>query len=106
MTKTIALALALASTATIASANSYIGYEGTQDRDFQIELDLVTSEFAGVVEIYEAGSGDLLGTEPVNAGANRSVFIKLDSRPTGNVNAVLVANGEVQDTRWIRIDRM
>ena len=106
MTKTIALALALASTATIASANSFIGYEGTQDRDFQIELDLVSSEFAGVVEIYEAGSGELLGTQAVNAGANADVFIRLDSRPTGNVNAVLVANGEVLDSQWIRIDRM
>ena len=106
MTKTIALALALASTATLASANSYIGFEGTQDRDFQIELDLVTSEVAAVVEIYEAGSGELLGSQAVSAGANADVFIKLDSRPTGNVNAVLVAGGEVLDTRWIRIDRM
>ena len=104
MTKTIALALVLASTASFASANSYFGLQSAQDRGFDVRLDLVSTDVPATIEIYEAGSGDLIGTEQVGAGAHTDLRVALDSQPVGNLNAVLVAGGQVLDTQVIRID--
>ena len=109
MTKSLTLAALAAAatlgTASVASAENYIAFEGTQDRDFQIELRLVRAEMGSYVDIVEESSGTVLGTEMVMAGANADVFIDLDARPTGNVVAVLRSGDTVLDTRDIRIER-
>ena len=58
--KTIALAVAtVAATATAASANSYFSFGDRLDNSSTLDLGVVRSADAGVVEIYDGRFGDL-----------------------------------------------
>ena len=105
--KTLALAAAaVAASATFASADSYFGFQGAQDRDFQVEIDLVRADAAGVVEIYDFNRGQagaLLGTEMVTAGANYDVRVNLGAVPVNDVVAILKVDGVIADQQEIDI---
>lgn len=105
MSKTAILALiATLGTASIATADSYFVAIDDQERDFTLELDLVHAATAGTIEVYEVTSGDLLGTAAVDAGSNWDVEVDLNGRPTGAVNAVLTANGQVLSSEYLRME--
>lgn len=102
-TKALFAATAVAAVATAATANtSYFSLTEVIDDQSYIEIDQVRAAQNGVVEIYDYRLGErgaLLGSEPVNAGANADVKISLDRQPLGDVMAVLVSNGQVLATQ-------
>lgn len=103
-----ALAIAaIAGTATVASASlDYFSIEGMHDDTSYVPLDLVRSSRDGVVEIrdFRLGEvGELLGMTEVHAGANHNLKINIQTRPLGDVVAVLKSGGEVLAIREIDI---
>jgi hypothetical protein len=59
-----------------------------------IDIKGITADVAGTVAIYAYSGGtygELLGSVPVNAGANEDVVVDLNIEATGNVMAVLFA---------------
>jgi len=96
---TIALAVAtVAATASAASADSYFGFGDRLDNASTLELSQVRAAGNGVVEIYDGRFGDLgtlLGSEEVNAGANKDVRINVGHGPDADVIAVLKIDGQI-----------
>ena len=108
MFKTVSLALAaIAASATIASADSYISnFVEQQNRDRQIELGTVRAAGNGVVEVYSFHKGEigtLLGSEAVMAGANLDVDVDV-RRPTTDAIAILKVNGQIVDTQELEFN--
>ena len=107
--KTLIIAAAAAGiTATAASADSYFSYGETLDDSAALELGTVKSQGDGVVEIYNFAGGKigaLLGTEPVNAGANRDVRVQIGSHYLNDVIAVLKVGGQTVATQDYDIHR-
>ena len=100
--KTLALATAAVLTAGAASADSYFGFGETLEDASTVELNLVTAERDGVVEIYDFARGEtgaLLGSSMVSAGANSDVRIEIGSRNLTDVIAVLNIDGEIVATQ-------
>jgi hypothetical protein len=95
--KTIALALAtVAATATTVSANNAFPFGETFAETDQLQLDYVTADAAGTVEIYDYNTGvrgELLGSEAVLAGANSNVKIDLGLGANHDILAVLNIGG-------------
>ncbi len=106
--KSIALiAATIAATASVASADSYFEFGERLDSSSTLDLGLVTSEGAGVVEIYDYSTGEigkLLGTEMVNVGANADVRVNVGIRPKQDVIALLKVGGETVAERDYNID--
>ena len=105
MFKTLAItAAALAASATIASADSYISnFVMEQNNDTQVELGTVRAEGNGVVEIYSFHKGKvgaLLGSEAVMAGANLDVDVDIRRSGTDAI-AFLKVDGQIVDTQEI-----
>ncbi len=106
MFKSLSLTVvAFMATSSFASAESYFQHFSIEhDKSGHIEVGLVRAESAGVVEIYEfhrGEVGDLMGSVPVNAGANTHVHVNV-TRPVDNeAVAYLRINGEVVDTEEI-----
>ena len=105
--KKIALiAATIAGTASIASADSYFQFNETLQDSSVLDLGTVSSEAAGVVEVYDFSGGQigtLLGTEAVNLGANADVRVNAPLRNGDNVIAVLKINGETVAEREYNI---
>ncbi len=106
MSRIIASALAaVALTATAASANSYFDFTSErQDRGSVVELNTVTADGNGVVEIYDFQGGevgDLLGTKTVTAGANSNVRVNIGAPSQTDAIALLKIDGEVVATQEI-----
>ena len=98
-----AAAIAATATAVAADANYIDAFAKEQNRDTQVELELVRSEGAGTLSIYsfhKGVQGNLLGSEMVHAGANADVRVDI-SRPLTDAIAVLTVNGVVVDTQEI-----
>ena len=106
--KTIALAVAtVATTATAASANSYFSFGDRLDNSSTLDLGVVRSADAGVVEIYDGRFGDLgrlLGTQDVMAGANSDVKVNVGHGPDADVIAVLKIDGQIVAQKEYEID--
>ncbi|WP_322890820.1 MULTISPECIES: hypothetical protein [unclassified Yoonia] len=101
-------AVALASTASVASANSYFELPRAQDATSNLELGIVRAAGDGVIEIYSRTDGDksvLLGTQTVRAGANTDVRVNTGAPVRSDVVAVLKIDGEIVATETYRIDR-
>jgi hypothetical protein len=101
-------AVALASTASVASATNYFELPRAQDATSIIELGLVRAEADGIVEIYSRADGEqsmLLGTEAVRAGANTDVRVNTGAPARNDVIAVLKVDGEIVATETYRIGR-
>jgi hypothetical protein len=80
-----------------------------QRSNSRIEVDLVRAETSGTVEVVEmigGAMGDSLGMTPVQAGANKDVFIHFNSLPTSNDVAVILRDsaGNIVDIEEIDID--
>lgn len=92
------LAAAVAMTASAAAADNSFGFGETLDNRATLDLGVVRSTSAGVVEIYDDANGELgrlLGTEAVNAGANREVQVNIGRRHNQDIIAVLKVNGQI-----------
>ena len=105
MFKTLTLtAAALAASASVASADSYISnFVMEQDNRTQIMLGTVRAEGDGVVEVYgyHAGKiGALLGSEDVSEGANLMVDVDI-IRPSTDAIVFLKVDGMIVDMQEI-----
>ena len=100
-------AAAIASTASIASADNSFAFGDRLDNNSTLELGLVRATSDGVVEIYDhrvGKLGDLLGTQEVRAGANFDVRVTVGDRPDADVIAVLKVDGQIVATQDYDID--
>ncbi len=101
---------ALAGSATLASAETYFtSLSNVQDHDGMIELGTITTDAAGMVQIYRYQAGEkgaLLGWEPLRAGANPDVKVNvpLSSTPYTTALAELVVDDQVVATQRIRLE--
>jgi hypothetical protein len=105
--KTIILAAAVAATGSFASAESYFEHGRTLDADDTLELGLVRSESAGLVEIYDfhkGVQGKLLGSERVRAGANTDVRVHVGFERSRDVLAVISIDGQAVASKVYEID--
>ncbi len=109
--KTLLVALAaLAGTATLASAETYFtSLSSVQKHDGLIELGNISTDSAGMVQIYryQAGQkGPLLGWEALRAGANPDVKVNvpLSSMPYTTALAEIVLNDQVVASQRIRLE--
>lgn len=106
--KSIAIATAVALSASAASADSFFSIGETLEDRAVVDLGVVRAEANGVVEVYDfAGGklGDLLGTTNVNAGANQSVRVDIGSHYLNDVVALLKIDGQVVATQDYDINR-
>ena len=77
-----------------ASAATGFGVQRTVSDADTITLNLVAAPADGIVEVFAAGSGELLGTAPVNAGANADVQVNVGAGFKHDVIAVLNVDGQ------------
>jgi len=101
----IATLAVLAGTASLASAESYFSLSEVQERDGIIELGTISSDAAGMVQIYSFQSGEkgpMLGWEALHAGANSDTKVPLSSTPRTSAIAELVVDGQVVASQHIR----
>lgn len=91
----VALA-ALVGAAGIAAADeiSYFAAQPPQVPDFKADFVMVRSAEDATVEVYN-GSGLLLGSKQVHAGANPNVFVVLRRQPNTDLVAVLRAGDAI-----------
>jgi len=104
-----ASAAALLTTAGMATAETYFGFTGEMDETATLTIDTVTTDSAGVLEVYDyhAGErGDLLATEQLAAGANSDVRVDMGEQPRGDVMAVIVIDGEPAAMTEIELEEM
>ena len=101
-------AVTLASTASVASANSYFELPRAQTPTSAIDLGIVRAAGNGIVEIYDYHTGTqgaLLGTQNVSEGANADVRVNTGAPVRRDVIALLKIDGEVVATETYRIGR-
>jgi hypothetical protein len=88
-------------------ADSAFSLDRVQDQGNLVELSNVRAEGAGVVEIYDFSRGEvgrLLGSAPVNAGANAEVRIALQGNPLNDALAVIRVDGNVVAEQALRFE--
>ncbi|MCH2075552.1 MAG: hypothetical protein MK180_01535 [Rhodobacteraceae bacterium] len=97
-------ATAIALTAGAASAGSFFGnQDGFSEGDSSLEINLVRADAPGMV-VLETLQGDVLGSAPVNEGANSDVLVRVRGMGVDHdVIAKLVIDGEVADTKRIEV---
>lgn len=108
--KAAAVTAALTLAGTAAMAENSFGLQHGVDGDSAVTIDMVTSDTAGVVGIYDYTGGEfgaLLGMAEVNAGANPDLNIVLDNNIASEMAAVLY-NGELTEpansAAWIELE--
>lgn len=106
--KTVLLAAAtVAATATVASADINAFGFGDTFSGSSVDLGTVRAADAGVVEVYSFHGGEigpLLGSTPVNAGANQDVRVSIPGSSIFDVIAILKVDG--QEVAVQEFDRM
>lgn len=109
LVKTTALVAALG-TGTTAAADAWFGSQSIVEDDSSIVLDLVRTDEAGIVAIYDFTGGEfgeILGTASLNAGANNDVNVPLDLNNAQTLAAVIY-QGDVSEptmaANWIELD--
>jgi len=97
-------AVTVASTASIASANTFFNVSSTLENRSTLDLGLVDASGNGQVAIYDyrfGTQGELLGVEDVHPGANIDVSVDVGIEPDHDVLAVLMVGGqEVASKRY------
>lgn len=95
---------------TAVAADGNFGFQTTVEDDSSIMIDLVRSQEAGVLAIYDYSTGEfgeLLGTADLDAGANVDVLVTLDVNNASTLAAVIY-EGDVQDptmaSGWVELD--
>lgn len=107
--KSTALVAAL-TMGTAATAAGSFGFQTTVEEDSTIMIDLVRTNEAGVLAIYDYSTGDfgeLLGTVDLNAGANADVIVPLDVNRADTLAAVIYEGDLTEPTMasgWIELD--
>ena len=87
---------AIAGTATLASEENSFSLAATQPRPTFVHFNLVNTDAAGVVNIYDYHGhavGDLLGSKSVKAGPNPDLRIRINPPASNDALAVLTVNG-------------
>ncbi|SFS19644.1 DUF7282 domain-containing protein [Yoonia litorea] len=107
--KTAAVVAALG-TGTTAAADGWFGLQETVEDNGSITLDLIRTDAAGFVAIYDYSTGEfgeMLGMAELNAGANADVPVNLELNSAETLAAVIF-EGEIGDpaiaTNWIELD--
>ena len=88
--------VAIAGTATIASAENFFALAGIQPKTTLVHFDLVNTDAAGVVNIYDYHGhavGALLGSKSVKAGPNTGLQIRINPPASTDALAVLTVGG-------------
>ena len=96
--KSTALVAALG-TGTAAAADGWFGLQSTVEDNGVITLDLIRTDEAGVVAIYDYSTGEFgefLGMAELNAGANDDVRVPLELN-TANTLAAVIYQGEMTE---------
>lgn len=102
--------IALVGSATLASADSYFtSLSNVQKHDGMIELGTISTDAAGMVQIYRYQAGErgaLLGWEALHAGANPDVKVNvpLSSTPYTTALAELVVDDQVVASQRIQLE--
>lgn len=98
--KAAAIAVTTAFIGGTATAQSAFGVQEATMGDQTLTINLVVADDAGTVAIYEYSGGtlgEMIGTAPVNAGANADVEIALDRSPSGPRVVALLFEGDAGD---------
>ncbi|MEO0916597.1 MAG: hypothetical protein AAFY31_06390 [Pseudomonadota bacterium] len=106
-TKFVALTCAALMLSPAAFSDTYFGYGTTLDEGSPIELGLITSDAAAVVEVYEMrGSepGTLLGSEEIHAGANADVRVDTGMPVRNDILAVIRINGQIVAEKEFKVN--
>ena len=96
--KTTALVAALGM-GSAAAADGWFGTQSIVDDNSSITLDLVRTDMAGFVAIYDYSTGEfgeMLGMAELNAGANDDVNVQLELNNAQTLAAVIF-QGEIGD---------
>ena len=104
----LALALAVASFGTAAAAENFFTCGNYLESGQTLDLGLIVTEAEGVVEVYEFRTGergDMLGSTPLNAGANANVRVSTDMPVRDDVLAVLMVGGEFVEAKHFHIHK-
>ena len=107
MMKSIALAAAVAVTATAGAADTYFEQGRSLDSGDVLELGLITADAAGVLEIYDFHTGEqgrLIGTERLSAGANPDVRVNTGLPVNRDVIAVVNIDGQVAASKAFNVN--
>ncbi|SFS21322.1 DUF7282 domain-containing protein [Yoonia litorea] len=107
--KTTALVAALG-TGTTAAADAWFGSQSQVQDDSSIVLDLIRTDEAGIVAVYDFTGGEfgeMLGMAELTAGANDDVIVPLELNNAQTVAAVIY-KGDLTDptmaANWIELD--
>ncbi|SFB18077.1 hypothetical protein SAMN05421688_3462 [Poseidonocella pacifica] len=97
-----------AGTATIASAasNYVTTVDEPQFESTYVNLDVVRADSDAIVTIYDYRLGEqgaVLGTAPVQAGANGNVKVNLNDKIKGDVLAVISSGNDVLATERLSV---
>lgn len=98
--KTTAIAAAL-TLGTAAAAESNFGLQTVVDNNNAITVDLVRTDAAGMLAIYDYSGGkfgEVLGTAPLTAGVNSTVKITLDNNASEELAAVIYEGDVTEPT--------
>ncbi len=98
------IAATIAAGATAASAANYFSINSGIDAfDTVVDLNVVRSDQAGVVQILDA-DGNVLGMTDVNAGANQDLRVSIKPT-TDDLTLQLLHGGSVVATGEVNVDR-
>lgn len=90
--------VAVAGTATVASAENSFSLQKIQHSTMLLHFDLINSNDPGVVEVYDYNGhvmGRLLGSQPVHAGSNTDLRVMIQPPPPEqDAMAILIVDGE------------
>lgn len=98
ITSILLAASAMALTASTAIADTYFEHGRTLDADDTLQLGLITSDAAGVLEIYDYHTGQqgkLLGARNLRAGANTDVRVDTGLPTRRDVIAIVRVDGQI-----------
>ncbi len=107
--KTSAIVAAL-TLGTAASAQGTFGFQTLVEDDSSITINLVRTSEAGMLAVYDYSTGEfgeLLGTAPLNAGANTDVNVVLEPNQASMIAAVIYegdADTPTMASGWVELD--
>ena len=107
--KTTALVAAVGA-GTTASADAWFGLQSQVESDSSIVLDLIRTDEAGMVAIYDFTGGEfgeVLGMADLNAGANADVIVPLEASNAQTVAAVIYQGEMTEPTmaaNWMELE--
>ncbi|MGR3490823.1 MAG: hypothetical protein ACU0DW_02100, partial [Shimia sp.] len=77
--------------------------EAADEEDRSYTIDSILASGDGMVQIVDF-EGNVIAEAMVSEGANSDVLFTFDEEPTGDLRAVLIVDGEVEDESRIRVN--